>query len=46
MYYARIETDRAAKVEHDNSLKKNSADRLKANADWNKKNRPSKKKDR
>lgn len=46
MYYAHIETSRAAKVEHDNGLKKNAADRLKANSDWNKKNRPSKKKER
>lgn len=38
MYYARIETDRAAKMEHDNSLKKNASERLKSFAEWNRKN--------
>lgn len=37
MHYKEIETDRAAKESHDNNLKKNASDRLKANAAYNKK---------
>lgn len=37
MYYKEIETDRAAKEAHNNNLKKNASDRLKANAAYNKK---------
>ena len=37
MYFKEIETDKDAKQAHDNNLKKNASDRLKANADYNKK---------
>lgn len=37
MYYKELETDRAAKEAHNNTLKKNAAERLKANAAYNKK---------
>lgn len=34
-----LETNRAAKRKHDEMLKKNAADRLRRNAEWNKKNK-------
>lgn len=37
MYYKAIETDKDAKLAHDVNLKTNAADRLKANAAYNKK---------
>lgn len=37
MYYKELETDRDAKTAHDNNLKKNATDRLKANAEYNRK---------
>lgn len=42
MYNRFIETDADAKREHDATLKKNAADRLRANQEWNRKNRPKK----
>lgn len=39
MYYKELETDKAAKEAHNNNLKKNASDRLKANAEYNKKNK-------
>lgn len=42
-YNKELETNADAKREQDETMKKNAADRLKRNADWNKKNRSSKK---
>lgn len=38
-YNRDLETDREAKRKHDEMLKKNASDRLRRNADWNKKNK-------
>lgn len=38
-YNRDLESDREAKRKHDEMLKKNASDRLKRNADWNKKNK-------
>lgn len=43
MYFKEIESDTAAKVAHDNNMKKNAADRLKANAEYNRRFKKSKK---
>lgn len=39
MYFKEIETDKVAKLVHDNNLRKNASDRLKANAEYNRKNK-------
>lgn len=41
-YNRDLETDREAKRKHDELLKKNAAERLKRNAQWNKKNKKQK----
>jgi hypothetical protein len=38
-YNRELETNRTAKQAHDETLKKNAADRLKRNAEWNRKNK-------
>lgn len=38
-YNRELETDREAKRKHDETLKKNAADRLRGNAEWKKKNK-------
>lgn len=42
MYVKELETDRDAKLAHDNNLKKSAAERLARNAAWNKANKPKK----
>ena len=42
MYDKELETNREAKRAHDAVLKKRAAERLAANAKWNKENRPKK----
>lgn len=41
-YNKDLETNRAAKLAHDENMKKNAAERLKKNAAWNKANRSKK----
>lgn len=43
MYVKSLETDKDAKASHDASLKVNAKERLAANAAWNKKNKPKRK---
>ena len=45
MYNRYLESDADAKRQHDETLKKNAATRLRTNQEWNRKNRPKRKKD-
>lgn len=42
MYFKEIESNAAAKYQHDKNMKEDSAARLRKNAEWNKRNKPSK----
>ena len=42
MYFKELESNVAAKRQHDKNMKENAASRLRKNAEWNKRSKPTK----